>query len=70
MKKLLITLFLGIATLSIYAQETDSFPKDEDGIVRIFTKVEKEAKFPGGLEGWRTFLEKILELKWRLIIFP
>jgi protein TonB len=31
--------------------------KDYDG---IFTKVEKEAKFPGGVEAWKKFLERNL----------
>lgn len=34
--------------------------KEEEDYDKVFTKVEKEAKFPGGLEGWRRYLERNL----------
>ncbi len=33
----------------------DTIPTDDSG-VQIFNKVEKEADFLGGVEGWRTYL--------------
>jgi protein TonB len=35
-------------------------PKQEEDYDKVFTKVEKEAKFPGGFEAWKRFLEKNL----------
>ena len=34
--------------------------KQEEDYEKIFIKVEKEAKFPGGMEGWRRYLERNL----------
>jgi len=34
--------------------------KVEEDYDKVFTKVEKEAKFPGGMEGWRKYLERNL----------
>ncbi len=34
--------------------------KVEEDYDKVFTKVEKEAKFPGGPDGWRRFLERNL----------
>ena len=34
--------------------------KVEEDYDKVFTKVEKEAKFPGGLDGWRRYLERNL----------
>ncbi|MDB5192362.1 MAG: hypothetical protein JWQ96_1925 [Segetibacter sp.] len=34
--------------------------KEEEDYDKVFTKVEKEAKFPGGLEGWKRYLERNL----------
>lgn len=34
--------------------------KVEEDYDKVFTKVEKEAKFPGGMEGWRRYLERNL----------
>lgn len=41
------------------AADTSLHEASIDG--KIFSKVEKEAEFPGGLEGWRSFLEKRLK---------
>ena len=35
-------------------------PKQEEDYDKVFTKVEKEAKFPGGPEAWRRYLERNL----------
>jgi len=35
-------------------------PKQEEDYDKVFTKVEKEAKFPGGPEAWRKYLERNL----------
>lgn len=35
--------------------------KVEEDYDKVFTKVEKEAKFPGGLEGWKKYLERNLD---------
>ncbi|HEX8461677.1 MAG TPA: energy transducer TonB [Segetibacter sp.] len=35
-------------------------PKQEEDYDKVFTKVEKEAKFPGGMEGWKRYLERNL----------
>lgn len=55
MKKIIffICFFFAMAASSL-AQNAD-----DDNIV--FTKVEQEAKFPNGLEGWRKFLMKTLD---------
>ena len=34
--------------------------KVEEDYDKVFNKVEKEAKFPGGLEGWKKYLERTL----------
>jgi len=34
--------------------------KEEEDYDKVFTKVEKEAKFPGGADGWRRYLERNL----------
>ncbi len=34
--------------------------KPDEDFIKIFTKVEHEAKFPGGLEAWRKYLERNL----------
>jgi len=34
--------------------------KPEEDIDKIFTRVEKEAKFPGGMEAWKRYLERNL----------
>jgi protein TonB len=33
---------------------------DDEDFEKTFTKVEKEAKFPGGMEGWKKYLERNL----------
>jgi periplasmic protein TonB len=38
----------------------ESIKKDEEDYTKIFIKVEQEAKFPGGLEGWKKYLERNL----------
>jgi len=35
--------------------------KVEEDYDKVFTKVEKEAKFPGGPDGWRKYLERNLD---------
>src|SRR4051794_8786945 len=35
--------------------------KAEEDYDKVFTKVEKEAKFPGGAEGWKRYLERNLD---------
>lgn len=35
--------------------------KQEEDYDKVFTKVEKEAKFPGGLDAWRKYLERNLD---------
>ena len=35
--------------------------KVEEDYDKVFTKVEKEAKFPGGLDGWKKYLERNLD---------
>lgn len=57
MKLLAFTAVLTFLSLCTVAQNpTDSAEVD----LRIFTKVEHEAEFPGGLEGWKKFLMKNL----------
>ncbi len=34
--------------------------KQEEDYDKVFTKVEKEAKFPGGMDGWKKYLERNL----------
>ncbi|MCW3109634.1 MAG: hypothetical protein JWQ09_4140 [Segetibacter sp.] len=34
--------------------------KEEEDYEKVFTKVEKEAKFPGGMEAWKRYLERNL----------
>jgi len=35
--------------------------KVEEDYDKVFTKVEKEAKFPGGMDGWKRYLERNLD---------
>lgn len=57
MKLFAITTVLTLFTMQAAAQNNaDSAEVD----LRIFTKVEQEAEFPGGLEGWKKFLMKNL----------
>jgi len=35
--------------------------KVEEDYDKVFTKVEKEAKFPGGMDGWKKYLERNLD---------
>lgn len=35
--------------------------KQEEDYDKVFTKVEKEAKFPGGMDGWKKYLERNLD---------
>ncbi len=37
-----------------------SLPKEEKDFDKDFTKIEKEARFPGGLDGWKKYLERNL----------
>ena len=46
----LLALFIISATASA---QTDSLKDTKP----VFTKVDKEAKFPGGMQGWKTYLE-------------
>jgi GldM C-terminal domain/Gram-negative bacterial TonB protein C-terminal len=59
MKLRSITLFsiLLLASFSAAAQNNKDSAKVDD---RVFTRVEQEAEFPGGLEGWKKFLIKNL----------
>ena len=56
MKKLIFTFIISLVLIKGYSQDSVIVTTD-DGIERVFTKVEKEAKFPGGIEGWRKYLE-------------
>ena len=62
MRKLFFTALFVSACLSGYCQTTDSSKavvKEED-YPKVFTKVEKEATFPGGSEGWSKYLRENL----------
>ena len=41
---------------TIPAKKSDTSYIDENGQVKVFEKVEIEAEFPGGLDGWREFV--------------
>ncbi len=45
----------------------ESLDKEEDEEGKIYTVVQVEASFPGGLTGWRTYLEKNLDTPERFI---
>ena len=59
MKKRAIVILATVLSISFNAisQTTDSSKNDK---TKVFTKVEKEAKFPGGAQGWRRYLESNL----------
>ena len=57
MKKTFLALFLALVFINGFSQKTDTTTKEQDEVERIFTRVEKEARFPGGIEGWRKYLE-------------
>ena len=54
----------GFVALPVEAEGTGAFvpaPKKlEDDLTEVFYKVEKEAKFPGGMEAWKKYLERYL----------
>jgi hypothetical protein len=60
MKLLLIILFLPGLCFTIAAQDDHSKDTVPD---KIFEKVDIEAGFPGGMDGWRKYLDKNLNLK-------
>ena len=57
MKKYVITI-IAIVLLTTAADAQTPVVNDEK---IVFTKVDQEAKFPGGMEGWKTYLEKNLD---------
>jgi protein TonB len=61
MKNPILLLFAGLLTMvgsGLAQARKDSLPTDSG--TRIFTKVDKPAEFPGGAEGWRSYLEQNL----------
>jgi protein TonB len=60
MKHIIIASFLFFTShISVTAQNVSSSKSplaDSSGEIKIFTKVEVEASFPGGEEGWRKYL--------------
>ena len=58
MKKILVLLLVTIFTSTAFAQVVA--PPTQEDYEKVFTRVEKEATFPGGLEGWKRYLEKNL----------
>lgn len=58
MKKILFCVLFTAACVSGFAQN-DSAKRANDGedYYKIFTRVEKEAQFPGGAEGWKKYLD-------------
>ena len=59
-RNLLFICFL-FATISSYAQSnTDKGAVVGEHMDSLFTHVDEEAKFPGGLQGWKNFLERNL----------
>ncbi len=63
-----LLLLLNIVPLSSYAQNQEMPPppppmeNEDKNLIKIFTKVETEAQFPGGDTAWRNFLIKNLDL--------
>jgi protein TonB len=58
MKNIFLLAIVLFATTSSFSQSVAVAPPSEHKEFEpIFTKVEKEAKFPGGLDGWRKYLE-------------
>ncbi|HNF42736.1 MAG TPA: hypothetical protein PLT49_03665, partial [Ferruginibacter sp.] len=64
MKYLILSLLLGtMLTATLHAQHIPPPPPLADSVREaniVFTRVEVEAMFPGGQEGWRQFLVKNL----------
>lgn len=58
MKKFIIALLFATVGLTAHAQV--GAPRDDDN-GNVFVKVDKQAAFPGGLDGWRTHLQKNLK---------
>lgn len=58
MKKL-FTLALIFFSMHVFAQ-TDSLPANDNDYDKEFKKVDVEAKFPGGQQGWIKYLQKNL----------
>ena len=51
-----------LVSVAVKSQQTkDSLPPTADSSSLIFTRVEKEAEFPGGVEGWKKYLQKKLD---------
>lgn len=62
MKKLILFTIVLFAIAKSYSQQVVvAAPSEYDRNI-VFTKVEKEAEFPGGLPGWRTYLQKNLNV--------
>ena len=67
-KIVLLSFILFFITKISFAQTfatIDSIGKHNDSVAKaggevVFTKVDKEAEFPGGINGWRQYLEKNL----------
>ena len=70
--RIVILLMICLVSIGLHAQNTPPPPpdmastKDSSKVItidsRVFTKVEVEAEFPGGTEGWRNFLMTNMEM--------
>jgi protein TonB len=58
---LICCLFCCLAVKSQQPTSKDSLPPTADSSNKIFTRVEKEAEFPGGVESWRKYLQNKLD---------
>jgi periplasmic protein TonB len=61
MKKILITIAIFFYTILNLQAQTNAVSEDSLDNGAIFTKVEVEATFPGGTEGWKQYLMKNLK---------
>lgn len=62
MKRILLLIVCSICFCICRAQ-TDTIKIEADTTVSVFTKIETEAYFPGGLTAWKNFLEKNLNVE-------
>ena len=65
MKNIALTLLLVILCMNAHSQNRDTVgvvytDTTADAFDKVFARVEKEAMFPGGLIGWRNYLQRNL----------
>jgi protein TonB len=60
--RLMVSCCIVLLSFAAHGQTVVAAPDTAD-IERIFTKVEKEARFPGGIAAWQQYLERNLDAR-------